>query len=415
MKNLVVGKDTRIPDPAKDDYEFLSLDEFLDRAQSGDGLDFELLYFNIDSITQEIYEALLGAIDNALDVIIFYKFADQDVPLTFKLGKKIKLFRDKPVEDDSVKTSSNDVTEKKPADDNTSVGTDILQANDSTKTEDKRSLMEEQWKIALSGKSTMSGKKTNKPAKVILFGSSKGGTGKTFTCLLTAYRYASTHPDEKIALADFDIIDGQVGITLMLATPTLLNYYKLYKSGKNTFEDLYTCHTNKDKFGPNIDFYLAPEIDFTEVTDDNKFWENVFKNLIENYDTVFFDSGIDYLGKPPISRLYKIADKILLTSNTSINSVKSVGKQLETISGRRKNNVFQPEDRILDRVGIILTRVSKVNDINKIATNFLQEYAPIVAAFSDMDNQITRTQWYQEWHNWNNYPKICEYLDRIVQ
>ena len=415
MKNLVVGKDTRIPEPAKDDYVFMTLDEFLTKAQNEEGMDFELLYFNIDSIDQNIYNALLEGVENALDVIIFYKFADQEVPLSFKLGKKIKLFRDTPIEDVQIKESVNDVIQQTKVDENTSVGTSILEATESTKTEDNRNLMEEQWKMALTGKSTAMGKKSSKPAKVILFGSSKGGTGKTFTCLLTAYRYASMHPDEKIALADFDIIDGQVGITLMLATPTLLNYYKLYKSGKNSFEDLYTCHTNKDKFGPNIDFYLAPEVDFPEVTDNNNFWENVFRHLISNYDTVFFDSGIDYLGKAPISKLYKIADKILLTSNTSINSVKSVGKQLETLAGIRKNNIFKPEDKILDRVKIILTRVSKVNDINKIATDFLQEYAPIVAAFSDMDSQITRTQWYQEWQNWNNYPRICEYLDKVVQ
>ena len=63
------------------------------------------------------------------------------------------------------------------------------------------------------------------PAKVILFGSSKGGTGKTFTCLISAYWYAKTHPTERIALADFDIIDGQIGITINKLTPTMNDFY----------------------------------------------------------------------------------------------------------------------------------------------------------------------------------------------
>ena len=416
MKNLVVAKDTRIPKDAEDDYIFMSYEEFEQAANSEEGLDFEeTLFFNIDSIDVNIYNALIGEGGLPLDNIVFYKFADQDVQLNFKIDKKIRMYKvDKPENNATDSKSVSDTTNKS-NDNETSVGTDILQAEDSNRTENTRNIMEEQWKIALSGKSTATEKKSSKPAKVILFGSSKGGTGKTFTCLLTAWRYANMHPDEKIALADFDIIDGQVGITLMLGRPTMLDYYKLYKSGRNNFEDLYTCHTNSPKFSPNIDFYLAPEIDFPEVTNDENFWHNVFTHLITNYDTVFFDSGIDYLGKPPISKLYKIADKILITSNTSINSVKSVGKQLETLGGIRKNNVFKPEDKILDRVKIILTRVSKDNDINSVATNYLKDYANIAAAFGNMDNAITRTQWYQEWQNWNTLPHICKYLDKVVE
>lgn len=429
MKNLVVSVDERIPTAAKDDYLHMTPDEFLEAVSSGTVTFDENLFYNLDSLTADIYAALKESVPQ--EYVIYYIFADQEVNLDFKLEKKAKKYAVAPkepveeqpqqqevkqeVSEPRVENNSPQAVEQKPNENYTNVGVDVL-TNNEVKTASDRELMEEKWKTALSGKSTsFSEKKTNKPAKVILFGSSKGGTGKTFTCLLTAYRYAKTHPEEKVALADFDIIDGQIGITLMLGRPTMYDYYKLYKSGRNTFEDLYTCHTNSDKFSPNIDFYLAPEIDFPEVTNNNDFWNNVFTHLIKNYDTVFFDSGIDYLGKLPISKLYKIADKILITSNTSINSVKSVGKQLETLSGLRKNNVFQPEDRILDRVGVILTRVSPNSDINKVATDYLKGYTNIVAAFTNMDDQITRTQWYQEWHIWDNYPKICEYLDRIVK
>ena len=194
----------------------------------------------------------------------------------------------------------------------------------------------------------------------------------------------------------------------------MFNYYELYKNGRQEFNDLYSCHAVASKFSPNLDIYLAPPFDFPEVTNDNKFWENVFTHLLQNYDVVFFDSGIDYLGKPPISTIYKTADKILITSNTSINSVKSVIKQLENIGGLQKNNIFKTADNILSRTHVIFTRTSKNTEINKIVSKQISQYVNIIASFGDMDEQITRTQWYQTWEDWDNYPKVIEYLDRIL-
>ena len=137
-----------------------------------------------------------------------------------------------------------------------------------------------------------------------------------------------------------------MSINLNKLTPTMQDFYKLYMCDKKTFEYLDNCKVKSEYFGCNIDFFLAPSQDIPEITNNNEFWSSVFKLLITNYDVVFFDSGIDYLGKPPISQLYKIADKIIITSNPSINSVKSVIKQLKTLSGLRANNVFKAGDNI---------------------------------------------------------------------
>ena len=222
------------------------------------------------------------------------------------------------------------------------------------------------------------------------------------------------HPGERIALADFDIIDGQIGITISKASPTLMDYYKQYKVGNTSFMHLHNSVVKSEKFNPNLDFYLAPPMDIPEITNNFDFWQNVLELLLTNYDTVFFDSGIDYLGKPPISRLYKIADKIILTSNTSINSVKSIVRQLQTLSGRRKNNVFTPENHILDRVNLVLTRVSSDSATNDIVIGTLSKYAPIIAAFGNIDDQITKTQWYQQWNIWDYEDKVNKYLDKIT-
>lgn len=263
-------------------------------------------------------------------------------------------------------------------------------------------------------------------AKVILFGSSKGGTGKTFTALVSAYWYAKTHPNQKVALADFDIIDGQIGITINKLGPTLQDYYKNYIGGNTDFSYLNNVRVRSDHFASNIDFYLAPAQDIPEITENVTFWIDVFKQLLSNYDVVFFDSGIDYLGKAPISMLYKMADRIIITCNPSINSVKSVVKQLTTLCGRRKNNVFNPKNNILDKCNVVLTRVyNKMvlpdgtvmdNPINElVGDNITQVGVPIIAAFGNIDNIISQVQWYQRWELIDENPDIIEQLEYIIK
>lgn len=258
-------------------------------------------------------------------------------------------------------------------------------------------------------------KKKKAPARVILFGSSKGGTGKTFTCLISAYWYAKTHPNEKIALADFDIIDGQIGITINKLTPTMQDFYKLHRAGRKDFQYLENCKIKSEHFSPNIDFYLAPSQDIPQITNDVEFWNELFQTLITNYDVVFFDSGIDYLGKPPISQLYKIADKIIITTNPSINSTKSVIKQFKTLSGQRVNSVFRPGDDILSRVRVVLTRVYDNTTINDIVIKNLQTFAPVIAKFGNIDKIISEVQWYQHWNLIDENPKIYEQLEKIIE
>ena len=222
-------------------------------------------------------------------------------------------------------------------------------------------------------------------------------------------------PDEKIAIADFDIIDGQIGITINKLGPTILDYYKLAKSGRNEFQYLENCKVKSDHFSPNIDFYLAPSQDIPKVTNDLEFWNDVFTKLIENYDIVFFDSGIDYLGKQPISQLYKIADKIFITNNPSINSTKSVIKQFKTLSGQRVNQVFKPSDGILKRSKVIITRAYENNDdINNIVASNISLFVPIAAIFGNIDTIISEIQWYQRWSLIDEHPEIYNQLDKII-
>ena len=152
-----------------------------------------------------------------------------------------------------------------------------------------------------------------------------------------------------------------------------------------------------------------------KITNDDEFWKTIYNLLIQNYDVVFFDTGIDYMGKTPISDLYKVADKIIITCNTSINSVKSIIKQILTLSGKRPNNVFDASDDIISRINIVLTRVSdEYEDVNELVVNRLSRYAPIIAAFGNIDGLIYRIQWGGTWNLIDEQDDILDNLRRIT-
>lgn len=473
---IVVSTDQRLPEDLAQGFqvEQWTPNEFFSRASDDDGLEIdEGIWYDVADLTEEIYQALDAYIEAGVN-IIYYRFDDRPAP-TFTITQEIKVystyvpepepeFNEEPepepyVQSEPVQPQTQQIQPmpqmqqpvapqpqqyqqpyqqpyQNPYQDQQMYQQPVYQpqvqqappvqpqAQPKPMTQSQmQQLTQQQMQTSLgnmlqyddydAGDRSRSRKAA--PAKVILFGSSKGGTGKTFTCLISAYWYAKTHPTERIALADFDIIDGQVGITINKLTPTMQDYYKLYRNERKDFSYLENCKVKSDHFSPNIDFYLAPSQDIPTITNDNEFWTDIFDKLIKNYDVVFFDSGIDYIGKLPISNLYKIADKIIITCNPSINAVKSVIKQFKTLSGTRQNNTFRPGDNILEKIGVVLTRIDKDDDdINKIVEQNINKYVPIVAQFGQIDKVIKQVQWYQQWITIDTNDEITEQLNQII-
>lgn len=260
-------------------------------------------------------------------------------------------------------------------------------------------------------------KKSNKPATIVMCGSAKGGTGKTFTSCMMVYRFAKTHPHLKIAFADFDVIDGQIAVTTNQVGPTVRGFYKDFEQGHKTFEDLKKYKAVSEKFGLNLDFYLAPSRDEQRVSENLEFWKTIFDLLRDNYDVVFYDTGIDYMNKKlPIQYVYKNADRIIITSNTSINSVRSIIKQIAALTGQQENEVYKASDGIKDKLHIILTRVSnEYEDVNELVVNSLSRYAPIDAAFGNIDSLVNRVEWGGAWYLIDEKDDIIENLDNITK
>ena len=252
-----------------------------------------------------------------------------------------------------------------------------------------------------------------KEAKIILFGSSKGGTGKTFTAVISTYRFAKTHPDKKIALVDFDLIDGQLGITLHTVRPTLREYYNSYLRGVKDAQTMQQFSVKgNSQFPQNVDCYLAPNSGSVIKNDD--FWFNVIENLTTNYDYVIFDSGIDYLNIRPIAYAYMCADKINLVTTTSIKSVTSVTKQISKLKGENANPTYTKEADLARRINIIITQMIPGDETNSTIYSSLNAQAPVIATFGNITNFISSCEYYGMWTIFDDNDAINAALDTIM-
>lgn len=373
----------------------MTYDQFKEKA-FGEGLDSGEYAINIKDIEEDVYDSCKD-----IDTFIFFS-TDNDIPsfINSSVQKWPKFI--------------NNVNNENPNSQNNPINNDINMNNmniDNGNNDDSDPIDDEL--LNLINDSSEGNPDDQKDARIIVFGSSKGGTGKTFTALISTYRYAKTHPHQKIALIDFDIIDGQVGISIHRIKPTMRNYYGEYQKGYNDFKTLknYSVQAN-NIFPQNVDFYLAPSNGAVIQNDD--FWLNIIENCRKNYDVVVFDTGIDYLNIKPISYSYKIADKIILVTTTSIKSVNSVTKQISKLKGETKNGIFDADDEIASRLNIVITQMLPTNQMNKQIYKSLQEKANVIATFGVITDNISRAEYFGEWNIFDKNKNICDALDNIM-
>lgn len=369
---MIIVSNSSIPNRTE---QKMSYDEFKEKAYSGLEID-DVLIINVDDIEEEVFNDLKSA--EVLDSIKF-----------FRTSNFIPSFIDVKVEDWSNNSSINSINES------------------NTFKETLENLLDD------SSYNDELPESETKDAKVYVFGSSKGGTGKTFTAVMSTYRYAKTHPHEKIALVDFDIIDGQVGISIHKIKPTVRNYLTEYQKGYRDFRTLqrYAIKAN-DPFPQNVDFYLAPNSG--SVIDNDDFWLNILQLCQENYDVVVFDTGIDYLNIKPISYAYKMADKINLVTTTSIKSVNSVTKQISKLKGEVKNPIYSVEDDISPRLNIIITQMVDTNEMNKTIYHTLSAKCNVIATFGVITSSVMSAEFYGLWDVFDNNPGINQAFDDIM-
>ncbi len=229
-----------------------------------------------------------------------------------------------------------------------------------------------------------------KQGRIITFGSAKGGSGKTFTSIITAKYYADDHPEEKVCLLDLDVEEPQVALVIKKLTPNIKQFYTAYKMGDNSFEALKKCKVNGNNMPKNLDFYLTPR-DANPITDE-EFWKDVMMNLMFNYDMIFFDTGTTYMKTKPIVFAYQVADKVCLVTIASLASSVAVSYQIKRLTGEQPNDVYTGDDAIPEeKINLIITN-SYPDLTTESIVNKMGEEAPIIACFGNLHAEINRIQ-----------------------
>lgn len=424
MSMLIVSNDQNIDSAYTRGNKLISYDDFLVQAYSDDGLDLgSNIIINVNEIAQGVFEELRGVEE------IKYFTLEETVPdfLTDEELEDIKVWiseekQNEEIEEDfeiqmkgSSKVEERVVKTQQVGNTGESRYSEVIDLGQL----DQGDVNSEISKLLANNVDLIEqeahGKDiyNNKEAKVFLFGSSKGGSGKTFTTLISARRYAKTHPDQNVAVLDFDIIDGQVGISIHKMAPTMFNYYKEYQKGYSDHRTMKEfCVQGNNKMPSNLDFYLAPNNGRIIRNDD--FWLNILNNLVHNYDALFIDTGIDYLNVHPISYAYKVADKVCITTTTSIKSVNSITKMIKKLTGNTPNPVFSKEDGIEPKLNIVITQMIAEDEMNATAYSNLEDLANVVATFGVITRSVSQAEYFGYWDIFDNNDGINNTLDKIL-
>lgn len=351
---MLVTNDSSIEN---DSYNVLSYDAFMEAAM-GDGIDFDDgLLIDVNSVPDvDGYNVLLDA---AGEMIQWITFTDE-VPEWF----------------------SSDLSE---------TPGDLVKSS-----LDEQSLQELSSAMSLMDfdERDQTDEKGRSVGRVITFGSAKGGSGKTFTSLITAVYYAKDHPNEKVCILDLDIEEPQISIVIKMLRPNIKSFYPHYQIGETSFDKLKECRANNKNFPPNLDFYLTPR-DSHPIQDED-FWECVMTNLFYNYDMVILDTGTTYMQTPAIASAYKVADKVIIVSMANLASTVTVSHQIKRLTGEVPNDVYAEEDEIGPKLNLVVTNSYK-GDICDHIINKLAEECPIVACFGNLTEKINMIEIISQW------------------
>ena len=423
--DYLVTDSTNIPDEFKS-KNIVTFDKFCELISSDEGINADSITVDVNSFNEEVFNNIKD-----IDGIEFVSFSDT-IP-DFASTVNVKVYSNdftQEISNDSVFNSNSGISvpdeiseaimNKRKENDHVDETTKIVKEDITNLCKSNESTTSDIFNLINSAADPEYNENVDKEtynnysARVVTFGSSKGGVGKTFTSVASTNRYAKLHPELRIALLDFDIMDGQVGICIHKIRPTLKDYYKQYTIGNDDFKTLreFSVKAASDSYAKNVDFYLAPAGNYIN---DNKFWYNVVCNCISNYDLVVFDTGIDYMHLDPIKFAYKCADKINIITTTSIKSVSSVTKQISYLTGAIDNTVYTKEDGLSGKINIIITQMVDNDEINMGIYNELQRRANVIAAFGVITDSIQRCEMFGEWDIFDNNKDINENFDKIME
>jgi len=199
--------------------------------------------------------------------------------------------------------------------------------------------------------------------QVIAVTSSKGGSGKSTIALsLATYlahaseaSYADKIEDRplKIIIVDLDTRDGQIGFLIGTLSPSVLH---MRNNGidEKTFRES-VIHSDKLK----VDILLAPKRARLAMDTPPEFYLELIQFLKRRYDYVILDTSVSYLDPLLESVAYPIADRIVFVTDIVINSVNSMARWIQEVTGSKsKQGMGIP----VNKIGIVVNKsISNVN------------------------------------------------------
>ena len=200
--------------------------------------------------------------------------------------------------------------------------------------------------------------------KVVAVTSSKGGSGKSTVGLTlgtyiahaseSAYKQGLEDRPLKVIVVDLDVRDGQLGF--LTGTKLIPNVMNMRMKGINEATLLETIQ-KRDKL--KLDLLFTPRLPRVAQEVPAEFYLELIQFLRHYYDYIILDTSVNYLDPLLEQVAYPIADQIVFVTDIVVNSVFSMVRWINEVTGDPHNGGMGIPKR---KVGIVVNKsIANVN------------------------------------------------------
>lgn len=217
--------------------------------------------------------------------------------------------------------------------------------------------------------------------QVVAITSSKGGSGKSTVAVSLATYLAHSSINSvregleekplKIIILDLDVRDGQLGFLTGNSKPTVINL-RINGVSPEIIEQT-VIHSSRLK----VDLLLAPKRPRNSDDTPPDFYVELIHTLRKMYDYVILDTSVNYLDPLLEKVAYPTSDQIVFVTDIVVNSVFSMTRWIQEVTGPREKNGMGISK---SKIGIVVNKsLSNVNmPGEKIARSALN--IPVISA-----------------------------------
>lgn len=199
--------------------------------------------------------------------------------------------------------------------------------------------------------------------QVVAITSSKGGSGKSTVAVSLATYLAHSSINSvregleqkplKVIILDLDVRDGQLGFLTGNSRPTVINL-RINGLSKPVVEQT-VIHSSRLK----ADLLLAPKRPRNSDDTPPDFYVELIHTLRQMYDYIILDTSVNYLDPLLEKVAYPTSDQIVFVTDIVVNSVFSMTRWIQEVTGPREKNGMGISK---NKIGIVVNKsLSNVN------------------------------------------------------